>query len=189
MPVRDSGDFVDQVSAVKAWAQAAHEVLMEAASAQKTVEYGQLARLVQQRSGIQTKQPTSKWIGPLLGMIARKCAAEGLPLLTAVAVRRDGNVGPAYDEILRFAKVDIEADQREEHALEQRRACFARWGGTRTATAAAPAATGARATVVGKVPATKTTRTVKRKPEPLQGNVCPTCFMQMSLTGECANCD
>ncbi|WP_420174940.1 hypothetical protein [Luteococcus sp. OSA5] len=187
MPVHDSGDFVDQVSAVKAWAQAAHEVLLEAAAQQTTVEYAALARKVQQISGIQTKQPTSKWIGPLLGMIARKCHAEGLPLLSALAVRRDGSVGSAYDEILRFAQVHEVFDDREEHALEQRRLCYQQWAGSRVKPAAAPRST----TVVGKVPAPRKTAAPKRaaKAEPLQGNVCPRCFMQMSLTGVCDNCD
>ncbi|MGO4957714.1 hypothetical protein ACTQ49_10685 [Luteococcus sp. Sow4_B9] len=187
MPVRDSGDFVDQVSAVKAWAQAAHEVLMEAAARQTTVEYAALARQVQQRSGILTKQPTSKWIGPLLGMIARKCHAEGLPLLTALAVRRDGSVGLAHDEILRFAKIPVVFEDREEHALEQRRLCYQKWGGS-PVQSAAPART---TTVVGKVPAARKTaaRKTAAKKEPLQGNTCPSCFMQMSLTGVCDNCD
>lgn len=189
MPVRDSGDFVDQVSAVKAWAQAAHEVLVEAASQQTTIEYAKLARQVQQRSGISTKQPTSKWIGPLLGMIARKCAAENLPILTSLAVRRDGNVGPAYDEILRYARIPAVVGDVEEHALEQRRACYRQWRGVQAAPAAGHSASGP-SVVVGKQPAAKKAtggRSPKR--EPLQGNTCPTCFMQMSLTGVCDNCD
>ncbi len=187
MPVRDSGDFVDQVSAVKAWAQAAHEILVEAAAQQGTIEYAKLARQVQQRCGISTKQPTSKWIGPLLGMIARKCAAENLPLLTALAVRRDGNVGPAYEEILRYARIPAVIGDVEEHALEQRRDCYRQWRGVQpTAATSAPAGP---TTVVGKQPVVKSSggRTPKR--EPLQGNTCPSCFMQMSLTGVCDNCD
>lgn len=187
MPVRDSGDFVDQVSAVKAWAQAAHEVLLETAGQQTTIEYAKLARQVQQRSGISTKQPTGKWIGPLLGMIARKCAAENLPLLTALAVRRDGNVGPAYEEILRFARIPAVMDDLEEHALEQRRACYRQWRGVQPSVSAAT--TTGPTTVVGKQPAVKSSGGRSPKREPLQGNTCPSCFMQMSLTGICDNCD
>ncbi|MEL4356907.1 MULTISPECIES: hypothetical protein [unclassified Luteococcus] len=183
------------MSAVKAWAQAAHELLVETAAAQQSIEYTKLARLVQQRSGINTKQPTAKWIAPLLGMIARKCDAENLPLLTALATRRDGSVGQAYDEILRLARIPVDFEDREEHAADQREACYRRWRGAVASPSAAPGASSSPAparkpVVVGTAPAAKKT-TVGRaaKKEPLQGNSCPRCFMQMSLTGVCDNCD
>ncbi|MEL4505979.1 hypothetical protein AAEX63_13835 [Luteococcus sp. H138] len=190
MPVRDSGDFVDQVSAVKAWAQAAHELLVETAGAQSTIEYAKLARLVQQRSGISTKQPIAKWIAPLLGMIARKCDGEKLPLLTALATRRDGSVGQAYDEILRLARIPVDFEDREEHAADQREACYRRWQGSTPQPGTSLAGATRPVVVVGKTPAAKKVvggRAAKK--EPLQGNTCPRCFMQMSLTGVCDNCD
>ncbi|GAA1392950.1 hypothetical protein [Luteococcus peritonei] len=195
MPVNDGGDFVDQVEAIKAWGKAAQEVLVETAGTGSTIEYQAFARALQQRSGIHTKQPTSKWVGPLLGIVARQCQQQQVPLLTALVVRRDGTVGPAYDEILRFARIPAVIGDREEHAAEQRRAAHARWQGRVPVAQTAPAdgttpATGTarprKATVVGKVPVTKASRS---KPEPLQGNICPRCFMQMSLTGVCDNCD
>lgn len=189
MPVREGGDFVDQVSAVKAWAQAAHDILVERAAEQGVIDPQSLARQVQKRTGISTTQPASKWIGPLLGVIARQYHAKELPLLTALVVKRDGTVGPAYDEVLRFARIPAVIGDREEHAEQQRTAAYQRWRG---AAVAAPAATPRATTVVGKsgrAAAVKAAPAKKAKPEPLQGNVCPNCFMQMSLTGVCDNCD
>lgn len=193
MPVRDDGDFVDQVEAIKAWGKAAQEVLVETAGAGSTIEYQAFARALQNRSGIHTKQPTGKWVGPLLGIVARQCNQQQLPLLTALVVRRDGTVGPAYDEILRFARIPAVIGDREEHAAQQREAAHRRWLG-QTAPAAeagnAPAQQRAgRATIAGKVPDRARAAGSRTKPEPLQGNICPRCFMQMSLTGVCDNCD
>lgn len=188
MPVRDSGDFVDQVSAVKAWAQAAHDILVATAADRSTIQYQALARQVQKVSGINTTQPASKWVGPLLGVIARQCQARQLPLLTALCVRRDGTVGPAYDEVLRFAHIPGVVGDPDEHAERQRNLCYRQWQGARTA---APQAVAGTTTTVG-APARPVARNVggrTPKKEPLQGNVCPNCFMQMSLTGVCDNCD
>jgi len=56
MPVGADGEFIDQVSAVRAWAQAAHEVLVATASRQRgAIDTATLARTVQQRTGIATK--------------------------------------------------------------------------------------------------------------------------------------
>lgn len=198
MPVSDGGEFVDQVEAIKAWGKAAQEVLVESAAAGSTIEYQAFARQLQQRSGIHTKQPTSKWVGPLLGIVARQCHDQGLPLLNALVVRRDGSVGPGYDEILRFGQVPAVIGDREEHAEQQRAAARRRWSGHATAPTAQPSAQGgtatparasaARPTVVGKVAAKPRSAAAARR-EPLQGNICPRCFMQMSLTGVCDNCD
>ena len=79
MPVGADGEFIDQVSAVRAWAQAAHEVLVATASRQRgAIDTATLARTVQQRTGIATKQSASKWIGPLLGVIAKHNAVTAL---------------------------------------------------------------------------------------------------------------
>lgn len=189
MPVRDSGEVVDQVEAIKAWGQAAHDILLETAGARTTIQYQALARQVQQRSGISTNQPTGKWVGPLLGVIARQCHARNLPLLTALCVRRDGSVGPAYDEILRFANIPTTVGEDvEAAALEQREACYRRWRGITPAPSAAASATRVVGRA-GKVAAAKPASSRAVKKEPLQGNVCPTCFMQMSLTGVCDNCE
>lgn len=189
MPVRaDNGDYVDQVSAVKAWAHAAHEVLVATAARPRgAIDQTTLARLVQQRSGIATKQPAAKWIAPLLGVIARHCNENGEPMLPALVVRRDGTVGPMWDEVLRYARIAPPAEGREAHAATQRAACQQRWAGA--AVPEAPATT-KKPTVVGAKPAAaKTTARRTEKREPLQGNACPRCFMQMSLTGVCDNCD
>ncbi len=188
MPVREGGDFVDQVSAVKVWAQAAHDILVELAAAEGVIDPQGLARQVQKRSGVSTTQPASKWIGPLLGIVARQCHANDLPLLTAMVVKRDGTVGQAYDEILRFAKIPAVIGDREEHAAQQRAAAYARWRGA----AVAPAPVSATKVVVGrtaKAKAVKAAPARPAKPEPQQGQICPSCFMQMSLTGVCDNCD
>lgn len=194
MPVRaDNGDYVDQVSAVKAWAQAAHEVLVATAARPRgAIDQATLARLVQQRSGIATKQPASKWIAPLLGVIARHCNEKGEPLLPALVVRRDGTVGPIWDEVLRFARMAPPAEGREAHAAAQRAACQQKWAGAVVANSPAPSGptkvVGAtKATKAAEAKAQATRRTAKK--EPLQGNACPRCFMQMSLTGVCDNCD
>lgn len=188
MPVGADGEFIDQVSAVRAWAQAAHEVLVATASRQRgAIDTATLARTVQQRTGIATKQSASKWIGPLLGVIAKHNADRGEPLLPALVVRRDGTVGPAWEEVLRFARIPIPDGDLEQHAAAQRMAAHHRWAGTVEEAPAASAVKAPRAAGVKRAAPTTAKRPVN--PEPLRGSICPNCFMQMSLTGVCDNCD
>lgn len=195
MPVRgDAGEANDREQTIIELTRAAHqELLATAARPNGAIDTATLARAIQKRSGIRISQSSTKWLGPLLAKVARYNQAHGEPLLPAFVVRRDGTVGQGFDELMLQAGVVLDGD-RESFAAQQRALAHQKWAGAAVPSAAS---TGPRTTTVA-VPKTAKAAGVKKaapapkrpaKPEPLQGNICPRCFMQMSLTGVCDNCD
>lgn len=188
--------FVTPAQAHQFWVKHAYEILAETASRYNAViTYGDLAEEVQRRSGLWTKATMRHWVGALLVDIARVNNVREEPALTALVVhKQDGRVGPGYDEVLRLAGQAPSGDEqeRETHAATARLECYRRWAHDvpedAVPTFVTPARSGTTRTAGrSATPRARTTRTTRT--EERRGSVCPTCFMEMPLSGRCANCD
>lgn len=196
--------YVTPTAAHTYWAKHAYDILVETASRYNAViTYSELAEEIQRRSNLWTRAAMRNWVGALLGDLAKVSHLRGEPALTSLVVhKQDGQVGAGYDEVLRIAGLDPIDDpvERELHAAGARLECYRHWGAdvpegaqptlpsrlrearTRAggrAAAGGQAATGERAATGGAT---------RRAAEPRRGAVCPTCFMEMPVTGACPNC-
>jgi hypothetical protein len=141
------------------------------------ITYDELAETVQREAGVVTTLPTHQWLGAVLGEVADDCAARGEPPLTALCVRKDETVGPAYRRgVVRTGEPAPE--DLDEHAAEARLACYRYFG------AAIPEG-GGRAALTPKVSEARR-RAARLNPAPAA--VCPTCFTQLPFTGRCDAC-
>lgn len=175
------------------WAKHAYEVLVETAGRYNAViTYSELADEVQQRSGLHSTTQMRNWIGGLLADLAKVNHVRSEPPLTSLVVHKDdGRVGAGYDEALRLAgeHVSDDPDERENSAAAARLECYRHWG--------ADVPDGAVPTVHTRTRAPReratSTRAARpaRTPAPVErrGAVCPTCFMEMPVSGTCPNCD
>ena len=141
------------------------------------------------------------WIGDLLKMIAQANHLREEPALTALVVHKnDGLVGEGYDEVLRLAGRTPFTDpvDRENDAAAARLECYRRWCDdvpsdaqpmlvAHTRPPRSPAGASGAATRGGSRAPTPT-RAAPRSREERRGAVCPTCFMEMPLSGVCPNC-
>lgn len=196
--------YVKPAVAHKYWAKHAYEVLVETAGRYNaTITYSELAEEVQRRSNLWTQASMRSWVGALLVDLAKVNELRGEPALTALVVHKnDGQVGPAYDEVLRGAGLDPIDDpgERELHAATARLECYRHWG--------ADVPEGATPTLVARTRERQESRpsrsgpsgsgssgsgprrpvVSRRSAEPRRGAVCPTCFMEMPVAGPCPNC-
>lgn len=165
------------------WAKAAFDILCGVAGGYNgLITYSELAEDVQERSGLSTRSPQRNWIGKVLAVVAHRCHSEQLPALTALVVHKgDGQVGDGYAEVLRIAGIDQIDDrlEREEHAAISRLECYGRWC-HHVPDDAKPR--------LSPILAQRVTRSAVRK-DTLRGDVCTSCFVEMPLSGTCANCD
>ena len=169
------------------WAKAAYELLVETASRYNAViTYSELAEQVQRRSSLHTKSQMRNWITGLLADVVKVNHVRNEPPLASLVVRKDdGQVGAGYDEVLRVAGESPIADplERETHAAAARLECYRHWGAD--VPADAEPTLSARARVVrARTPVVRTVHVEARR-----GAVCPTCFMEMPVSGPCPNCD
>lgn len=190
--------IVSPKAGLQAWTKQAYDVLVETASHYNAViTYGDLAEEVQARSGLRTTANQRSWIGEVLHLIAYQNHRTGEPPLTALVVhKQDGHVGAGYDEVLRISGIKPIDDpiERENHAAAARLECYRHWCPYVPADAKptlAPAAS--RAPRAGTThPRTAQPRTVQprrtERTNERHGSICPRCFMEMPLTGECQNC-
>lgn len=206
----DSRTYVNPTVAKQYWAKHAYEVLVETAGRYNAViSYADFAEQVQERSGLWSKTAPRSWVGPLLADLAKVSHLREEPALSALVVKDDGHVGSGYDEVLRLAGARAaldDADARELHAATARLECYRHWGADvpdgavptlvgraarpRTASAGSTGS-GERATRAPRAtrPASAPAATPRRVTEERRGAVCPRCFMEMPLSGVCANCD
>ncbi len=201
-----SGDeerFVSPTVGKKYWVKHAYDVLVETAGRYNAViTYGDLAEEVQRRSGLHSSSQMRNWIGDLLKMIAQANHLRSEPALTALVVHKnDGLVGESYDEVLRLAGHGQFGDpiERENHAAAARLECYRRWSDdvptdaqptlvAHSRPSRAPAGPSGGATTRSGSRSTAPTRAAPRSREERRGAVCPTCFMEMPLSGICPNC-
>lgn len=163
--------------AMEAWAPVAFDELKGVAGTyHATVTYQELADKVMATSGIDTKMHIRNWIGPLLDVVADLCKEQGVPLVTALVVSKtteevSEGYGKAVYDVYGFTPEDFEL-----HAAEEREKCYVAFG-AEIPPNAAPAFT----------PMVKAKR--QRQAPPKRRPVCPTCYVQLPLTGGCGSCE
>jgi hypothetical protein len=174
----DDGSEVSLADAQLAWTAAAREVLIETAGRyQDYVTYGQLAELVQERSGIRTRSQMRTWINGILALVAAESIARNEPPLRALCVRQDESVGASYGDVALFPDGNVPADL-EAHAASARLDCYRYFG------AAVPPG-GGHPELTRKVAASRKRAAKQREVPPV---LCPTCFTQLPSSGQCDNC-
>ncbi len=196
------GQPTTRALAFEAWAIEAHEILRDAAHHyHEVVRDDHLAEWVQERSGIRTGRPQTKWMAQLLSPVIRLCEHHDEPSLVALVVtEKDGRVGEWYDELRRvqgFAPI-AQPGEREKHAARARLECY-RWAGVAPEDGGVPAPVGrARRTRAPRSAGSTSSRPGTTRPEPAPRRVaksdrpvtvCPHCFMAVPATGICDNCD
>lgn len=183
----DHETFVTPKFAQPYWAKHAYEVLVETAGRYNAViTYSELAEEVQRRSSLRTKSAMRNWIGSLLADLVKVNHVRNEPPLTSLVVHKDdGQVGPGYDEVLRaYGHAPIHDQlERETHAATSRLECYRHWGADVPADAQPTLSVRARV-VRARTPLARTVHAEARR-----GAVCPTCFMEMPVSGACPNCD
>src|SRR5699024_2629147 len=162
---------------------------------------------VQRRAGAWANVTSKTWVRKVLGVVTLKCVKEGWPHLASLVVRpSDGKPGPWYFDVLAETGPGSAQDESH-HAARQRLDCYEHFGADvpdgadptldplrRRRTVrhldAKPAPT--RSAKTKATPPARTRPAAARKPqapsEERRGKVCPTCFMEMPLSGVCANC-
>lgn len=199
------------------WAREAFLVLREvAAQYGATITTADLAEEVQRLSGMRTRSPHRSWLPAVLSIVVRACHLQQLPPLTSLVVNSsDGRVGAAYSEVLTVAGLPPVggADEREMHAAVARLQCYQEFGEvpegalpsvpsarSRAARSMSRRAVGASGELTPKTdgsapaPARSKTRaagsTPPRKAVPVdeQRPICPTCFMEIPMSGQCPTC-
>ena len=183
----DHETFVTAKFAQPYWAKHAYEVLVETAGRYNAViTYSELAEEVQRRSSLRTKSQMRNWIGVLLADLVKVNHVRNEPPLASLVVHKDdGQVGAGYDEVLRVA--GEVTDQRPARARDPRGRSTARVLpplGSRRARRRDADADAPRPGSSGPAP-----RVRRQPPEARRGAVCPTCFMEMPVSGPCPNCD
>jgi hypothetical protein len=160
------------------WAVHARQALISTAGRYHGyITYEELAEIVQREAGVVTTLPMHQWLGGVLGAIADDCVKRGEPPLTALCVRQNETVGPAYRQgIVRSGKPV--PDDLDDHAAEARLECYRYFG------AEIPPG-GGRAALTQKVSDSRR-RAARLNPAPAA--VCPSCFTQLPFTGRCDAC-
>ncbi|MDP1820904.1 MAG: hypothetical protein Q8K58_13585 [Acidimicrobiales bacterium] len=174
------GNPVGWNDAVRAWTTAAVRLLEATASTYGSyLTYGQLAEAVQAETGIATRSLMQNWIGEILRAVSDADAVADQPMLSSLIVRADQTIGAGYGDAV-HSRTGVLPEDLELHAAAERLACY-RFYGAEVPDGAEPAlppnVASARAT------AARSARDAKPRP------VCPSCFMQLPLTGICGTCD
>ena len=175
------GARVDFTAAQNLWAAAAREVLLEVATRYHAyITYAELGEAVQGRTGVQTRSLLTNWIGGVLGLVAEECGRRREPVLTALCVRQDETVGPGYVKAVE-AVYGFVPDDPDEHAAQERLACYRAFAADLPPGGGEPALT-RRVRFVRE----ERTRSLRaEQPSP----TCPTCNMQLPVSGRCDTCD
>jgi hypothetical protein len=176
------GEAVDAQVARQEWAEAARPILEAVAGRYNaTIAYADLAEAVQERAGITTEQQVRHWIAPVLQIVSQGCVDRSEPLLAALAIRSDGNVGPGYATTVATVRGEKPEDP-EMHAAIERLACYELHG-------AELPANGGRATLT-PVEHERRQRAALRASKVIPARpACPTCQMQLLTSGVCGTCD
>ena len=190
------------------WSRAAVDLLTETATEyDRVLTTNEFAEEVQRRAGAWANVTSKTWVRKVLGVVTLKCVKEGWPHLASLVVRpSDGKPGPWYFDVLAETGPGSAQDESH-HAARQRLDCYEHFGADvpdgadptldplrRRRTVrhldAKPAPT--RSAKTKATPPARTRPAAARKPqapsEERRGKVCPTCFMEMPLSGVCANC-
>ena len=198
--------------AMRDWTPYAETALTEtAAQYHGTISRSELARRVQEDSGVVTIEPWENWIDRLLAHVAKHLAAENSLPLVALCVDDDGYVGREYIQLPASVEFDTTTGI-EENAAAHRLLCYQEFSldvpadggvpgprprpktrGTRSANPRAKAAPRSPAAAgASRVPRSTTPRIPKppkkQKAADMEPTLCPNCFMQLPGSGICDNC-
>lgn len=120
------------------WALAARERLLEVAAVYgASIDQHELADFVQRRSLVRTTAQPRSWLGEVLGRVAADCAERREPLLTALVVDAQGQVGASYASSLAATRGEEPADV-DLQAAEERLECHRHFGAELPADGGAP---------------------------------------------------
>ncbi|WP_344220484.1 hypothetical protein [Kribbella sancticallisti] len=169
-------------NARSAWAEAARDVLLDAANRYRSVvTYKELANHVQYRTGIRTKQLMHYWIGDVLARVAADCSRRGEPLLSSLCVNTEGSVGDGYAIAVTAAYGEAPEDS-DAHAANERLACYQHFEA-----AGLPPDGGSPALVPRLAASRERARKAALADRPVAQ--CPTCHLQVPASGICDYCD
>jgi hypothetical protein len=169
------GSPVEWSDAIAQWAQVGRPVLERVAQTYGSyVTYQEMAELVQEAAGITTGVPFRHWIGAVLGELSRLEQPDE-PLLTSLVVRADGTIGEGYIIPIR-ERGEAEPADLELHAATERLRCYRHYGAELPPDGGRPALT--------KAVAAKRARARPTTVRP----VCPTCHLQLPVSGVCGTC-
>ncbi|WP_446214728.1 hypothetical protein [Micromonospora sp. IBSANI012] len=180
---REDGEPISAREAWDIWARHAYPLLIDVARTyHATITYGELRDRLFAASGIRTSALLQNWIGEVLNRVIREARRRGDPPLSALVVRlEDGMVGGGYEEVLRVTGEAAPENEmaREEHAAVSRLACYRQFGAALPAGGGVPALAPRLQVVVQRRRA--------QAPQPPRP-VCPTCFVQLPMSGPCDSC-
>lgn len=169
---------VGWAEAVAAWAVAGRAVLERTARSYGAyLTYQEMAEEVQALSGISTGVPFRHWIGQVLGAVALDRPSPEEPMLTSLVVHADGSIGDGYAIPVKERDGEVPADL-EMHAAAERLRCYEYFGAVLPPEGGRPALT----TQVAE------RRINARRQTPPKRPVCPTCHLELPLSGQCDYC-
>lgn len=164
-----------------AWAEAGREVLLETARRYRgTVSHKDLAAHVQERSRVRTARRSHYWLGDVLGRVAAECVRRDEPLLPSLAVKADGTMAEGYADAVADAHGQAPEDP-DAHAAIERLACHRHFDARDLP---ADGGIAALTPLLEKRRAREKKVRLEERPVP----ICPSCSMQIPVTGICDNC-
>lgn len=174
--------MVRQLEHLNVWSPVAYASLQSTARTYNgVITYKELAELVQAETGAHTRTLMMHWIGSLLESVALEAQARNDAPLTALCVRHDGTIGDGYARAIEVtggtAAIDL-----EQRAAEDRLVCYRRYSTDLPADGGQPTLT----PQVARRRRSTASRSVSRVQR--TGETCPTCSMEIPLTGICDNC-
>lgn len=192
---REAAQLGDE-AAGSAWASAARDVLLQAAHRYRAVvDEDDLATQVMYRTGVRTEDAADHWLTDVLTRVTADSDRRGEPLLAALCVDVHGRVGDRYAAAVTAATGAAPAPV-EEHAAQQRLACYRHFHATGLPTdggsvARSPRTSSPRAAAPrGRATKPATPRASRAATATVRPTLtCPTCFMALPATGICDTCD
>lgn len=187
MPHLANGKYVSQADAIRQWAPAARDALIETAGEYGAwVTFEALSGRVQARTGITTNQPPEEWIPRVLGAVAADAQHRGEPRLTSLCVTAERLVGDDYPGV----PAGTDARTRERVAAEDRLECYRFFGATMPADGGQPVVL---APLPERRPRSRATRAsaprASAAPRPaMRETTCPNCFMVVPAAATCRDC-
>ncbi|AQP48510.1 hypothetical protein BW730_14340 [Tessaracoccus aquimaris] len=179
--VDDPNSKVNWQVAMSAWAEATLPELERVASVYEGfITYTDLAERLQEVTGYRTRTVLSYWIGKVLDKVVIRTLTEDLPPLTALVVQKgDGLVGDGYYNREHPPGSIDETEELNDVADADRLLCYRAYGADVPADAR-PQRTALRKDKSAPRP---------RQPEMSRARVCPSCRLELPLSGQCDSCD
>lgn len=135
---------------------------------------------MQAQSGIQTRQTTRNWLNKVLSAVVDRCASGNEAQLAALCVKTaDETVDVGYLRVFELSGEPVPEDVQL-HAAQARFECYQSFGAT--------VPRGAGPALTPKLARARALAAAKRREE-IPPALCPTCLVQLPLTGNCDNCN